>query len=62
MNVNRSFIIDMPVDGLNSNSIANDVADYDDGVAYYSRLHSTKNAYNSLYTMSVSAKYDPDDE
>ena len=34
---------------------ANDIADYDEGLIYYLRMHTTKSAFNPQYTMEMSS-------
>lgn len=57
MGLSKAFIVDMPVDSAQvpGQSYANDVAKYDDGQIYYMRMHTTKSAFNPLYSMEMSS-------
>jgi len=50
-----SYIIDIPVSEKSGLAAASIHADYDDGVAYFRRLITSKSAFNSLYSMQMSA-------
>ena len=52
--VKRSYIVDMPVDSYKvPMSKATDRAMYDNGEMYCNRLHSSKSAYDAMYTMNM---------
>ena len=54
LNVQKSYVIDIPVDSyLVQRSHESDIADYDLGLAYFIRMHTTKSAYNSTYSMEM---------
>ncbi len=54
-NMNYSYVIDVPVDSTNvEDSRAKSARDYDLGEIMFYRMHTCKNAFNSLYTMEMS--------
>ena len=54
LGVARSYIADMPVDSSRiPNSRATDRTMYDDGEMHCNRLHTSKSAYDSMYTMNM---------
>lgn len=50
-----SYIIDLPLSKKSGIVYASDIADYDDGVAYFKRLMTSKSAFNSIYSMEMSS-------
>ena len=55
--ISKSYLVDMPVDSAQvpGQHEANDIADYDEGLIYYLRMHTTKSAFNPQYTMEMSS-------
>ena len=53
--ITYSYIVDIPVSEKSGLPGASVHGEYDDGVAYFRRLMTTKSAFNSLYSMQMSA-------
>lgn len=53
--VEYSYIVDMPLTQKSKLAGASIYSDYDDGTMYFKRLMTSKSAFNSLYSMEMSA-------